>query len=182
MFQVRWYKTQLPKEVVDMFLSTTNLDGQLRKGTTSDGLEHPTIRDSKVAWITPEHWIAGFCYHYVLRANEDNFHYKINTFGRRNLQYTSYSEGEHYKWHVDDYGVADDNLCRKLSFSLQLSDPEDYSGGELEFLTDSDHKVFAPKTKGSMIIFDSRLKHRVRKVKSGVRKSLVGWVPGPAWQ
>ena len=38
------------------------------------------------------------------------------------------------------------------------------------------------KEKGTIIIFDSRMRHRVRKVKSGTRKSIVGWVEGPRWK
>ena len=33
-----------------------------------------------------------------------------------------------------------------------------------------------------MILFDSRTQHRVLKVKSGVRKSIVGWTVGPRWR
>jgi PKHD-type hydroxylase len=32
------------------------------------------------------------------------------------------------------------------------------------------------------MLFDSRTPHRVRKVRSGLRKSLVGWVVGPRWK
>ena len=71
---------------------------------------------------------------------------------------------------------------RKLSFSLQLSDPDQYTGGELEFLDNSGKTMFAPKQRGTMVVFDSRLKHRVRRVKSGLRKSIVGWVVGPRWK
>ena len=71
---------------------------------------------------------------------------------------------------------------RKLSFSLQLSDPKDYTGGEVQFLDNNGKTFFAPKQRGTMIVFDSRTKHRVRKVKSGMRKSLVGWVVGPRWK
>ena len=41
---------------------------------------------------------------------------------------------------------------------------------------------FAPKQRGTVIMFDSRTPHRVRKVKSGLRKSLVGWVCGPRFR
>ena len=73
-------------------------------------------------------------------------------------------------------------MVRKLSFSLQLSDPEDYRGGELEFIDNSNKPFLAPKQRGTMVVFDSRVKHRVRKVKSGLRKSIVGWVIGPRWK
>jgi len=93
-----------------------------------------------------------------------------------------YDEGEHYNWHVDTIDEVQSGLIRKLSFTIQLSSPEEYSGGELQFLDDGNHTFFAPKEKGTIIIFDSRMRHRVRKVKSGTRKSIVGWVEGPRWK
>ena len=63
-----------------------------------------------------------------------------------------------------------------------MSDPTDYTGGEVEFLDNSDKRFFAPKQRGTMIIFDSRIRHRVRRIKSGNRKSIVGWCVGPRWK
>ena len=62
---------------------------------------------------------------------------------------------------------------RKLSFSLQLSNEDDYEGGELQFLSDENISYYAPKKRGTLVIFDSRSRHRVTKVRSGVRRSLV---------
>ena len=46
-----------------------------------------------------------------------------------------------------------------------------------------DDKMYqAPKQKGLLVLFDSRARHRVRRVRSGCRKSLVGWVLGPRWR
>jgi PKHD-type hydroxylase len=73
-------------------------------------------------------------------------------------------------------------MVRKLSFVLQLSDPEDYEGGNLQLLDESGSTYFAPRQKGTMILFDSRTQHRVLKVKKGVRKSIVGWTVGPRWK
>lgn len=177
-FDAIWFKTTLPKVVIDSFLEEAELfDNETASLKEDVDLE---VRDSKIAWVSSNHWIAGFCYHYVLQANESNFGYDIKPFGDRYLQYTSYSEGEHYNWHVDTIKKKDS--IRKLSFSLQLSDPEDYSGGELQFIDEGDKLFFAPKDRGTIIIFDSRIKHRVMKVRSGCRKSLVGWVEGPKWK
>tara|TARA_Y100000289_G_scaffold16729_1_gene15859 strand:- start:885 stop:1424 length:540 start_codon:yes stop_codon:yes gene_type:complete len=177
-FDAIWFKTTLPKVVIDSFLKESELfDNQTASLKEDVDLE---VRDSKIAWVSSNHWIAGFCYHYVLQANESNFGYDIKPFGDRYLQYTSYSEGEHYNWHVDT--IKKEDSIRKLSFSLQLSDPEDYSGGELQFIDEGDKLFFAPKDRGTIIIFDSRIKHRVMKVRSGCRKSLVGWVEGPRWK
>ena len=166
-FDAIWFKTTLPKVVIDSFLEEAELfDNQTASLKEDVDLE---VRDSKIAWVSSNHWIAGFCYHYVLQANESNFGYDIKPFGDRYLQYTSYSEGEHYNWHVDT--IKKEDSIRKLSFSLQLSDPEDYSGGELQFLDEGDKLFFAPKDRGTIIIFHSRIKHRVMKVRSGCRKS-----------
>tara|TARA_R100000005_G_C5003371_1_gene211589 strand:+ start:7066 stop:7632 length:567 start_codon:yes stop_codon:yes gene_type:complete len=186
-YQVMWYKTSLPKDVVDIFLKEEKeFKRNLEKGLVS-GDDNPniSIRNSDCSWISSKHWMAGLCYHYILKANEENFRYDIGSFGNREIQYTSYTEGQYYKWHVDTslaIQEEDTDRVRKLSFSLQLSDPEEYSGGELQLLSDDNFSYFAPKTKGSIIIFDSRMRHRVRKVNSGCRKSLVGWVEGPVWR
>jgi len=140
--------------------------------------------------------------------------YDIEGIDNNELQYTEYQEGEYYDWHIDDninrcmindkllhsadnhgenIAILAGEYIRKLSFSIQLSDPEDYEGGELEFKVSNynsrkrgdfnlDEPFHAPNKKGTIIIFDSRVKHRVREVKSGVRKSLVGWVVGPRWK
>lgn len=65
---------------------------------------------------------------------------------------------------------------------MQLSDEDEYEGGELQLLDPTGHLYTVPKERGTISIFDSRLSHRVRKVKSGCRKSLVGWVVGPRWR
>jgi predicted 2-oxoglutarate/Fe(II)-dependent dioxygenase YbiX len=176
-----WYNTTLPLDVIDSFLKDKRIEQKLEPSTLNgDVLSDTVIRDSKSSWVDSNHWIAGFCYHFILKANEENFKYNINSFGDRFIQYTSYEKGHHYKWHTDSrFG---DPTPRKLSLSLQLSNPEDYTGGQLEFITDNDHRFMAPKSRGSIIVFDSRVKHRVRKVTSGCRKSIVGWVEGPAWQ
>ena len=73
-------------------------------------------------------------------------------------------------------------LIRKLSFSMQLSGPDDYEGGNLQFQLDNGECIFAPRQKGAVILFDSRLRHRVLPITKGIRKSLVGWCNGPRWR
>ena len=82
----------------------------------------------------------------------------------------------------DSNAILQGEYTRKLSFTLQLTDPKDYTGGELEFIDNSNQRFMAPKTRGTLVVFDSRVRHRVRKVKTGLRKSIVGWVVGPRWK
>ena len=122
------------------------------------------------------------------------------------LQYTVYNQGDYYNWHTDSnlgnhsvisvdksisstsfthipYTIQPTNLVRKLSFSLLLSDPHsDFTGGNLRFHNGISKPWEHTTEKGSLIIFDSTLYHKVTKVKSGTRKSLVGWVLGPRWK
>ena len=59
------------------------------------------IRDAKNAWIPTTHWVAGFCWHYVTRANRENFCYDLEHIDQESLQYTVYGDGEYYGWHSD---------------------------------------------------------------------------------
>ena len=161
------------------------------------------MRNSKHTWVSSSHWTGGFLWHYVERANRENFLYDLKCLDHEIIQYTIYNEGDYYDWHTDGGltthykpqfignstdGVGNDfynqntELVRKLSFSLQLSDPEDYEGGELELINEIGESYLAPKTQGCLILFDSRTRHRVRTVTKGTRKSLVGWVLGPRWK
>ena len=65
-----------------------------------------------------------------------------------------------------------------------LTNDDEYTGGDLEFadFDDSTYKFSVPKSRGTVIVFDSRTPHRVLPIKSGVRKSLVGWVVGKRWR
>lgn len=199
------YDTRIPPELVDLMVQTmARKEEQLQTAETfnNSGAE---IRDSKVSWVQDSEWVAGLCYHYVLKANRANFRYDIDGFDDGTLQYTYYSTGGHYSWHSDQgllshakpldrvSSTPDDvrreefvNLgsekVRKLSFSLQLSDPTDYTGGELQIMNDDGTILTLPREKGRIVIFDSRTLHRVRKVTSGQRRVVVGWVAGPRWR
>lgn len=185
-YQSVWFETRMNDELINLIeKECKRLDNILSPGLVSENEEIVSVRDSQVSWINDDHWIVGMCYHYVLKANKKNFNYDINGFDGGKMQYTSYAQGEYYNWHTDVDIFTDnenDQDIRKLSISVQLSDPEDYTGGEVQLINGEDNTYFLPKTKGTIIIFDSRTKHRVRKIYSGNRKSLVGWVVGPRWK
>jgi len=180
-YQTIWYKTKLPKYVIDSFIEETE-NINVSQSTIKDNILNVRTRNSKTCWIQQSHWIGGFANHYVMQANQFNFGYDLVKTPDRPLQYTSYDEGEFYNWHVDTIDEVETGVVRKLSFTIQLSAPEDYSGGELQFLDDGNNTFFAPKERGTIIVFDSRMRHRVKKVRDGSRKSIVGWVEGPAWK
>lgn len=98
------------------------------------------------------------------------------------LQHTLYEEGGFYDWHIDESQWTpfkrDESRIRKISFTLLLN--EDFDGGEFKILTD--REMLIPMRKGDIIFFHSDMPHKVTKVRSGNRKSLVGWIQGPAFK
>ena len=84
----------------------------------------------------------------------------------------------HYDWHID---CDSSTSFRKISMSIQLSDPNDYEGGELQLFTKKTITTL-PKDKGTIIFFPSFLLHRVTPVTKGKRISLVAWITGPQFK
>jgi PKHD-type hydroxylase len=110
----------------------------------------------------------------TLNLNERFF--KFDLFGlNEGFQFTNYeAPSGKYGKHVDR---AMNMLVRKLSISIQLTDPEEYEGGELK-LYDGEKETVMDKTQGTLIIFPSYVLHEVMPVTKGERNSLVTWVTG----
>lgn len=192
-----WYTTKMPPELISLVeKDLQQFDSSLQTAITTGGV-NLSVRDSKTSWINTTHWVAGLCYHYVLLANRQNFLYDVDGFDGETMQYTSYSPGEYYGWHQDTglgsmsvpgedaqevFLMKNCERVRKLSFIMQLSNPDEYSGGEVQLMRDTGKTFFLPKERGTIIVFDSRTRHRAKAVRSGTRKSLVGWVSGPRWK
>ena len=49
-------------------------------------------------------------------------------------------------------------------------------------MDDTENTFFVPRQRGTVVVFDSRTKHRVNKIRSGTRKSIVAWALGPRWK
>lgn len=209
-FQSVWYFTNIPNKIIDIIEEdlAENFDEQLQDSRVGEG-DYGTVdrdkRNARNAWVPSHHWVAGFVWHYVMRANRENFQYDLSNIDGESLQYTVYGEGEFYGWHNDqglssyykpvsegnrghgealfqDFVNQNCERVRKLSFSLLLSDPDTYEGGNLQLLDEVGKPYIAPRQRGTIILFDSRTQHRVQKVTKGVRKSLVGWVTGPRFR
>ena len=91
-------------------------------------------------------------------------------------QFTEYPKGGFYDWHMDlDVLGLHEPPVRKLSMTCLLSNPSEFTGGELEFM----EKNKIPNLKqGQAIFFASFIRHRVSPVKKGIRRSLVMWFGG----
>ena len=97
-------------------------------------------------------------------------------------QYSEYSKGDFYNWHMDvGVNATPTPPVRKISMTLLLNDPKEFEGGELEIFSraanTNDNFVFKLK-QGQALFFASFHVHRVRPITSGNRKSLVMWFGG----
>lgn len=87
--------------------------------------------------------------------------------------FSRYETGHAYGSHVDDALLGGHRS--DVSFTLFLSDPGDYEGGEL--VLDSAFGEEAIKlSAGSVITYPATLLHRVAPVTRGSRLAAVGWV------
>jgi len=91
-------------------------------------------------------------------------------------QYTEYPEGGFYDWHVDnDINFAHEPPVRKISMTCLLSPESEFEGGDLELMKED---KIAKLKQGHAIFFASFIRHRVKPIIKGNRKSLVMWFGG----
>jgi PKHD-type hydroxylase len=146
--------------------------------------EDKQIRRSVIKWLQPDGAdsdIAAKMMKFVKQANRSTFGFDIDTL--YDLQFTEYHAADDgcYNWHQDTWFENPDPTDRKISVVIQLSNPNDYEGGQFEFFGSIDlFDTFLPQ--GSVLIFPSFMPHRVTPVTKGIRRSLVSWVEGPKWR
>lgn len=141
------------------------------------------VRDSKIGWVdlnTETKFIYDRLGWIARQLNGQFFDFDIWGFGE-DLQYTIYnSDDNHYTWHLD-HGANTSDAPRKLSMVLQLSDPSEYEGGNLEIYSGA-QPTQVKKQKGLVAAFPSYMLHRVTPVTKGIRKTLVVWLTGPRFK
>ena len=76
--------------------------------------------------------------------------------------------------HIDINSMA---VSRKITFLINLSDPSEYEGGQIEFLNvDIDPQIISEQ--GSCLIFPSFMPYSISPVSRGTKHILVGHVHG----
>ena len=160
---------ELPSETATVVKSLTTVD--------------TGIRITNVSWIPTDNkhsWIFNRCADAVNHNNNQYFKFDLITI--ESLQFGAYdSIGSYYGKHRDIHATGGAGGHRKLSFSVQLSDPSTYEGGELH-LNYMQDPIVAKKEQGVATFFPSYVLHEVTPVTSGIRYSLVGWVLGPRFK
>jgi len=153
-------------------------------------------RNSKIVWME-DRWIYEEIMPFVHEANKKagwNFNFDF----AETSQFTKYGKNQYYDWHCDSFefpynqpnNINLHGKIRKLSVTCTLSDPSEYKGGELEFNFNNPEKTKKQNIKkcleilpkGSLVVFQSFVWHRVCPVTKGTRYSLVIWNLGYPFQ
>ena len=176
-----FFRDGLTDEEITKILQIADKKKEISGGIGTDALVDQGYRNSKITWLESSNetkWIFDKLKGLVKTAN-NMWNFDIVGFGE-GLQVGTYlSENKgHYDWHLD---ADSNNSFRKISMSIQLSDPDDYDGGELQIYTRR-NPITLPKMKGTIIFFPSFLLHRVTPVTRGKRSSLVAWITGPQFR
>ncbi len=179
-----YYREVIPAKIIDVMVEELHEMEQFKVhfeeaevGGDRFGTKDHSIRNSKLHWWSEEHWTTSIISHYIGLANRKYWEYDLNLL--ESVQISVYNKDGHYDWH-SDYGTsANGQFTRKLSASVLVSEPTDYIGGDLEFIDYHGNVINTPKEKGTIIVFDSRIPHRVTSVTHGRRVSLVTWMYGP---
>lgn len=142
---------------------------------TSDVTEERTsLRNNSAHMLIPGEdtfWLFEKILNLVTVANNQYFQVDINHFDA--VQISRYQVGEYYHSHID---LGPGRLGnRKISLTLQITDPSEYDGGDLVMDFDD---FTASRELGSVTLFPSFLTHHVTPVTRGTRYSIVAWISG----
>ena len=171
----------IPAAICDLIEASVATEIELHpSGTTqSEATIRSEHRKSSHGFLESTHWIAALPSHYIHLANGLNFHFDLTRM--ESVQLTPYEVGDYYKWHAD--GAPNwKPTVRKLSCTIQVTDPELYDGGVLEFMGTTQRVEAMPRQRGDVIVFDSRVSHQVTPVTRGRRTSIVAWYQGPQFR
>jgi PKHD-type hydroxylase len=147
-----------------------------QKGETGIGVVS-SIRQSDIAWLYASddmEWVYRRMTDIIMSLNERFFGFDL--FGAaEGFQFTKYqAPSGKYGKHIDS---MQGTLIRKLSFTLQLSNPDDYIGGDLRLHVGSKPQTMK-RDRGYVAVFPSYVLHEVTPVTKGTRYSLVSWITG----
>lgn len=157
------------------------IDAKIGGGSGRNGVVDPNIRRSQISWLNntaDTKWVFDKLADVASKINAQYFRFDLTGFGEP-LQLTNYDQSENgmYGWH-QDFGKG---ISRKLSMAVQLTDPSEYEGGNLQVMTGSQPQSIR-KQRGLIAVFPAYIVHQVTPVTQGSRQSLVAWVSGPAFK
>jgi len=145
-----------------------------RAGIDGDNQYNDGHRKSDISWISQDdiEWFWVKIHNQIIETNHEQWGFNLKHFDEM-AQYTVYNgDGGHFGYHYDN--GAGQLSVRKISICINLNDPKEWKGGELQFYDE----ISAKQGLGSVHLFPSYMLHRVTPVTDGTRRSLVLWSGG----
>ena len=166
------------RETLDLILSEAEKQPFIDAKTFSG--DNKKVRKSNIKWLSNNIRVREILWSFVSQSNRNAFGVDVTSLG--DIQYTEYDSKYkgHYSWHHDIQWDNTNAYDRKLSVTVQLSESDDYEGGDFQF--SECQTPLNCRTIGTVLVFPSYLQHKVSPVTKGKRKSLVGWFEGPRWR
>ncbi|MHA7901515.1 MAG: Fe2+-dependent dioxygenase [Henriciella sp.] len=147
-------------------------DGASTAGRMAKAVKHNSQADlsSRTGAKLRDSLMAAVTGHLVLRAAAQPKRFS-------KLLVSKTEAGGGYGLHIDNafMGEGAERIRTDLSFTLFLTDPTDYEGGELSI----EHAGLTQALKlsaGDLVLYPSTTLHEVRAVTSGTRLACVGWI------
>tara|TARA_R100001086_G_scaffold247898_1_gene183442 strand:- start:497 stop:1084 length:588 start_codon:yes stop_codon:yes gene_type:complete len=170
------------QDIINMGHQQKKQEAKVGHQKEKDGNYDTKMRITAISWIPFEAMpqMYRIVEKSMLQANRNHFGYEgmqVN----EHAQFTEYPKGGFYEWHMDaDIVGTNEPPVRKISMTILLSDPSEFIGGDLEFMSEGNKPP--QLLQGQAIFFCSMIRHRVAKVKKGIRRSLVMWFGGPSFK
>ena len=85
--------------------------------------------------------------------------------------------GQGYGWHVDEphMNINQSTFRSDLSYTVSLTDPDEYDGGEL-IIKQQSMDITVKLNKGEIVVYPTTQIHQVKEVTKGDRIVCVGWI------
>lgn len=165
----------------------------IRAVTGDESVLRPDYRRCTVQWMDHAYSKKYRCQDVISRIhsqldliNQEIFKFDLQF--AENFQVTKYSsETQDFFVPHTDCGGHQPNVVRKLTFVIQLSDLDEFEGGDFMYYNDDTKRNVTQMypeqmERGRIIVFPSFVTHGVTPVTKGTRYSLVGWCSGPRFR
>lgn len=181
-----WMETVFNEQQLDWLQDQAkNYNEKAAVGSGGEGIVNSNVRRAGIRWLgnnSETSWVYEILANVVSTLNAQFFRFYLTGFHEA-YQLTNYDSSEQgmYGWHID-MSSSPTAPCRKLSLVLQLSDPKDYDGGNLELQPSGSNIIKIKKQRGLVVCFPSWTLHQVTPVTTGNRQTLVSWINGPQFK
>lgn len=181
-----YYKSYFSKDYCNSILEKSKDLEFKRANLGKDGFTlNNDYRKSEVTWLYPQEFpdLYNEVWKLEREVNKKWFGFHID-----NLEYIQLAKYEgdirgEYKKHKDVFWINNSERHRKLSAVIQLSDPNDYEGGDLTFFECNEYPNKEDiRQQGTVIFFPSFIDHQANPVIKGIRYSMAIWFEGPKWR